>query len=397
MRILHVISGLNRGGAEYCLKRLVENIDSGRFSSSVISILPLGPVADEIKNADVSIESLNCSNVLQMPRAVWHLAKSIRRIKPDVIQTWLYHADALGTIASFALPRCRLAWNLRNSDLSEEKRVAWRVLTSFLARMSRVPNCIIANSVAGIEAHKASGYRPRQWVHIPNGWNVADGRIEAGSRRDLRASFRLPADDVLIGLVARLARQKDFDCFLSAVNQLQDQCLNLKFVLVGDKLTRETAEFARHLVNNGVRNRLIFLGEQANLERLLPAFDAVTLTSAYGEGMPSIIGEAMAAGLPVIATDVGDVSRLVFDENSRVAPKSPKALADKWIAFANLNSDERAALGERNRSWIAARYSIKNMVTQYENLYTSLVQPQHIQASEKDLRGAVVRAVPDKW
>ncbi len=352
-------------------------MDASRFSSTVVSIISPGPLSNEIKAAGINVESLDCSQIGHVPLAVWRLAKIIRRVKPDIVQTWLYHADMIGTLASFVRPQCRLVWNIRCSDLTDEKRLSWRVLRFCLAQISRAPNCIIANSVAGIKAHTDAGYRPRRWVHIPNGWSLASHASRAaGARDELRRSFGLPAADMLIGFPAHLRKQKDFESFFAAVELLQDHCPNLKFVLIGANVSEEQGEISRFLQNGRIRDRLIFLGEQAGLERLLPALDAVTLTSAYGEGMPNVIGEAMAAGLPVVATNVGDVGRLVLEQNSVVPPRVPQALADKWIALANLNPMARAAIGERNRARIEARYSIESMVGQYESLYTALVTPQ---------------------
>jgi glycosyltransferase involved in cell wall biosynthesis len=382
IRILHLITDLDRGGAEYCLKRLVESMDARRFSSRIVSILPLGPLGQELKAEHIHVDTLNCATIADIPRAVWQLRKIILTTEPDVIQTWLYHADLLGTFASFLRKQGRLVWNVRNSDLSQEKRTDWQVLTSLLALTSGLPDCVVSNSMAGIECHIKRGYRTSQWSHIPNGWKVEDCVPTVERRRRQRHIYGLPADDALIGLVARRARQKDFGCFLSAVALLHNRCPGLKFVLIGKDVSEGKQEFKDALTNTGVRDRLIFLGEQANVASLLPALDAVTLTSAYGEGMPNSIGEAMAAGLPVVATDVGDVRRLVVDGNWIVTPKSPEELANAWIALAGLEPATREAIGERNRTWIKENYSVEHMREHYEALYTWVMQPQPVAGLE---------------
>jgi glycosyltransferase involved in cell wall biosynthesis len=385
IKILHLITDLDRGGAEYCLKRLTNSIDPGRFSSRIVSILPLGPLGDELRAENIYVDTLNCRTIFDLPRALWQLTRIVRWAQPDILQTWLYHSDILGTLASFSCPQSHLLWNVRNSDLSAEKRFSWKVLTGLLARMSRLPDCIVSNSVSGIEAHTKYGYNARRWIHIPNGWRVADSVPTAALRRKQRQVFGLPNDGILVGLVARLAKQKDFGCFLSGVSLLHNRFPGLKFVLVGKGLTPGMPQFKDALMNPGVQDRLIFLGEQDDVQSLLPALDAVTLTSAYGEGLPNSIGEAMAAGLPVIATNVGDTSRLAAEGNWIVPPKSPEALADAWIALASLEPDARATIGKNNRSWIENYYSIEQMGALYERLYAALVHRQPVENLTRDL------------
>jgi glycosyltransferase involved in cell wall biosynthesis len=396
IKILHVITDLDRGGAEYCLKRLIGSTDTQRFSSKVVSLLPLGPLGNELRAEGIDVASLNCRTLLDVPRALWHLSKIIRWTQPDVIQTWLYHADFFGTLTSFSRRNVQLVWNVRNSDLSEEKRFSRRALTWLLALMSGRADGIISNSIAGIDSHTRLGYKARQWAHIPNGWQIADQVPTPELRRAQREKFGLPTDDILIGLVARPAKQKDFECFFSAVSLLHNRMPNLKFVLIGRDVTPAMNECRCFLNNSDILNHLIFLGEQANVQSVLPALDAMTLTSAFGEGLPNSIGEAMAAGLPVICTDVGDVKRLVTDRNWIVPPKTPEALTNAWVTLAQLEPTIRATIGESNRNWIKSHYSIEQMQTKYDDLYAMLVQARLAGASSialEDKAKAPARAI----
>jgi glycosyltransferase involved in cell wall biosynthesis len=386
--VTHLISGLRRGGAEQCLLRLVRRMDRSRFSSRVISILPLGPLAQEFTAAKIEVETLNCTGLVDTPRALAQLIRRIRQLKPDLVQTWLYHADMLGAVALLSGWRCRLIWNVRNTDMKSENRLSWQILNSTLARLSRIPDCVISNSQAGIAAHASGGYRPRRWIHIANGWEIPE-TLPAGNAR---LALGLHSDDVLIGLVARLAKQKDFSSFLGAVARLDDRNPNLKFVLVGGGVTPDALRL-QGPVPERVRSRLIFLGEQSNLEKIWSILDAVTLTSAYGEGMPNCIGEAMAAGLPVIATDVGDTHRLLTKGNWLVPPRSTEALANAWMALASLDPVARRAIGEANQRWIEAHYRLDDMVQKYESLYTDLMQAPSEKTHADDMEKYTIEGV----
>ena len=357
------------------MKQLTASIDKNRFSSRIVCLTPLGPLGRELKaDRRIAVESLDCASTFDVPRTLYRLAKLIRSFKPDIIQTWLYHADFLGTLASAFHRDSVLVWNVRNSDLSQENRLSWRILTSVLARLSRVPDTIVANSIAGIDAHAQYGYATARWTHIPNGWSVAAETPTPKLRTERRHLLGLPKSGVLIGWVGRLAKQKDIGSFLTAVSLLHNRLPQMKFVLIGKNLKPDMAELKAALRNTDVRNRLIFLGEQSDVPSLLPALDAVTLTSAYGEGSPNSIGEAMAAGLPVITTDVGDARRLTPHGNWIVPPRSPEDLAAAWIALAHLAPEERARLGDENRNWIENNYSLKLMDGRYEDLYATLMQ-----------------------
>ena len=359
------------------MQRLTASIDGKRFSSRIVCLTPLGPLGRELQaDRRITVESLDCASIFDVPQTLYRLTKLVRSFKPDIIQTWLYHADFLGTFASIFYPKSVLVWNIRNSDLSPENRLSWRVLTSVLARLSRLPDGIVSNSVAGVDAHMRYGYTPEQWAHIPNGWSVADETPTAKLRSEQRHLLGLPKNSVLIGWVGRLAKQKDIGCFLTAVSLLHNRLPHLKFVLIGKNLKLDTVKLREALRNTDVRNRLIFLGEQSDVPSLLPALDAVTLTSAYGEGSPNSIGEAMAAGLPVITTDVGDARRLTPNGNWIVPPRSPEALAEAWIALARLAPEDRARLGDENRTWIDNNYSLRLMDRRYEDLYTMLMRPR---------------------
>jgi glycosyltransferase involved in cell wall biosynthesis len=148
-------------------------------------------------------------------------------------------------------------------------------------------------------------------------------------------------------------------------------------VLVGAHLDPSALASEPALADAATTGRIIVMGEIKNVEELLPALDCVTLTSSHGEGLPNAVGEAMAAGLPVVATDVGDVRSLV-DGAGIVAPaRDPRALADAWIRLSELGSEGCISLGERGRRRIAEQYSLDLMVERYQSLYELLVGDKH--------------------
>jgi glycosyltransferase involved in cell wall biosynthesis len=377
IKVMHVITALRRGGAEHNLKRLLQHLDRDRFSCTVTEFQPGGALRSDIEELGIRVDCANIAKPADVPLGFMRLRSFIAAEQPDVVQTWLYHADVLGTLATLPRTRTRLVWNIRNSGLEESHRLPWRLLVRSSALLSRFVDCIVSNSVAGMEYHQRVGYRPPRWELVPNGWVPARSVPSPLERAAARARFGLAEDAFLVGFPARRARQKDHPTFFAGVRMVGARAPRMRFVLFGAHLDSSALASEPALADAATTGRIIVMGEIKNVEELLPALDCVTLTSSHGEGLPNAVGEAMAAGLPVVATDVGDVRSLV-DGAGIVAPaRDPRALADAWIRLSELGSEGCISLGERGRRRIAEQYSLDLMVERYQSLYELLVGDKH--------------------
>src|SRR5260221_1844845 len=166
--ILHLITGLETGGAERMLARLVARIDHGRFPSVVVSMTDTGAIGVAISDAGVRLHTLGMRRGRPDPRAILRLARIMRELRPAVLQTWLYHADLLGLVVRQLGYAPRLVWNLRCTESSGSPAIRW-----ILSRASGGPDAVIGNSRAGQRFHEGIGYRPRRWMHLPNGFATA--------------------------------------------------------------------------------------------------------------------------------------------------------------------------------------------------------------------------------
>jgi glycosyltransferase involved in cell wall biosynthesis len=367
-RIAHLITGLETGGAERMLVRLVAASDLDRFPSIVISMT--GPHKDipELSRRGVSIYSLGIRRGVPDPRMLPRLARLLRRFQPDVLQTWLYHADALGWVArEFGLVP-RLAWNLRCTSSTGATGVR-----ALLGRASSRPDAVIVNSLAGQGFHQQHGYHPRRWVHIPNGFDCAALAPSPTARAQGRTRLGFAPDAVVILLPARYHAMKDHANFLAAAERLAKQHGGVRFALAGRGAGPENAALARSIRAHRLEARVSLLGQLDDLDALYPAFDIVTLSSAFGEGFPNVLGEAMAAGVPCVATDVGDVAAIIGDTGGVVPPRNPAALAEGWDALIRLGPQGRVALGARARVRVAENWNMGSIVSQYCTLYEYLM------------------------
>jgi glycosyltransferase involved in cell wall biosynthesis len=374
MRILHVITNLAVGGAEVMLHGLLGASSRGDASHEVVSLTEVGVVGERIRALGIDVRALGMRREgvrLPDPVRVARLVALIRAARPDVVQTWLYHADLLGGVAAKLAGGTRIFWGIHNSTLdATHTRRTTRWTVAACARLSRwVPDGIVTVSRAARDLHVAAGYDPRKFVVIPNGFDVTRFRPDAAARHEVREELGLTGGAVAIGLVARVDPQKDHANFVRAAALLAARRPEVRFVLCGEGAARENAELVRAIAERGVLDRFLLLGRRSDVPRVMNALDVATLSSAYGEAFPLAIGEAMSCGVPGVVTDLGDCAHLVGDTGRVVPPRDPEALARAWEALVRLGPGGRRRLGLVARERIALHFTLPRVAEQYAALY----------------------------
>lgn len=319
----------------------------------------------------VPVLALNMNRSLSGLAGVMKLLADLRRDPPHILQTWLYHADLMGLIAGKMIRIPRIYWNLRCSDMALKRyAIATRVVFAAAKRLSGGPTGIMVNSVAGMIHHQRQGYRPRCWYYIPNGFDVNRFHPNPGARSATRRALAIPEDAAVVGMVARRDPMKDHALFFRAVRLfLQKKQSRTWFVVIGRGVSWKEKEIRDMAGELNATGRVRLLGVQDDLERFYPAFDLLTLTSAFGEGFPNVVGEAMACGVPCVATDVGDAARVISDTGIIVPPGDTAALAAAWERLLVLTEEQRRELAARARERICRRYAIRAVARRYERIY----------------------------
>ncbi|MBV8090814.1 MAG: glycosyltransferase [Alphaproteobacteria bacterium] len=372
--IVHLITGLETGGAERMLAQLVSRTDRDRFRSVVVSISEPGNMAHAIMRAGVDLRSLAIRRGVPDPRGLFRLARILREVRPEILQTWLYHADFLGLLVKKPARIPHLVWNVRCSDagLSPTDLALRRVLS----RCSAVPDAIIVNSRAGQRFHQRIGYRPRRWEQVPNGFDIDTLRPDPEARRCFRAKSCIDDNTTLIGLPARYHPMKDHETFFAAAAILETKSPNVSFALVGAGVEPSNRALAKAMAASGLGGRVRLLGERDDMAGFYVALDIATLSSAFGEGFSNVLGEAMACGLPCVATDSGDAAELLGPAGVVVPPRDPLALAAAWQRLIEIGPEGRRSLGKQARLRIARNYGLQATVARYESLYTEIAAPR---------------------
>lgn len=380
IKILHLITGLDTGGAEVNLQRLTGAIDRGRFENIVVSLTTLGPLTAVLREQDIRVEAIGMSPSLPSPAAVWRLYRLLRAERPTILQTWLYHSDLFGLLLGRAAGVTTIAWNIRCSYMGEDYRRGINgALVGLLARLSRFPDVVVANSHAGQKEHAARGYEPKRWAVLENGFDPAVFRPQAGAPADLRGELKLEDDSVVIGLVGRYDPIKDHEGFLRAAAALHSTDGEAHFVLVGSGMDTENTILNGLIDGLGIRARVHLMGRREDMPRLTAGLDIATCCS-LGEGFPTVVGEAMACAVPCVVTDVGDAALIVGDTGIVVPAADPDALAGGWREMIAKGPLGRAELGRLALARIESQYTLSRSVERYQNLYEQLAT-----GAEKDL------------
>jgi glycosyltransferase involved in cell wall biosynthesis len=372
IRICHLITSLDTGGAERSLVNLVTAMNRDEFENEVITLLKPGPMAQTLAQAGIPVTSMEIGRRRPNPAALLSLIRHLRANKPTILQTWLYHADFFGTVAAFFARPDHLLWNVRSSEIDDPGiRRSTRYLARLLATLSRRPDAIVVNSRDGQRYHELIGYHPKQWVNIPNGVDLERFRPQRDEQAMLRMRLGIPPDASVIGLVARYHPMKDIATFLRAASRFRQDHENVKFVLCGDGLGPDNSTLAKQVRDLDLDRSIVLLGPRSDIELIYPALDVLTLCSTHGEGFPNVLCEAMACNVPCVTTDVGDSAEIIGDCGLIVPLRDPQALAGAWQTLLEIPSQLRT---DNARSRVAARYSLEKMCAHYESFYRSIAR-----------------------
>ena len=373
MRVLHIISGTGVGGAEGVLLRLMATLQTKGVIQSVVSLAPLGGMAGTMREQGFPVSSAGLRTVLDLPRALWICRKRILEFKPDIVQTWMYHADLFGGLAARSAGVQRIVWGVRMSQMLKEMPRFTRLVIRLCALTSkRIPQRIVAAAESSLGTHLSLGYDVAHLTVIPNGFELPP-QTDTMLRATARQSLKLPASTTLvIGAIGRYDPFKDQPTLLEAFARVPSKSPGVHLVLVGRGCDRSNAPLMALISRLNIEDSVTLVGERANARALLPAFDVYCLSSR-SEGFPNVVGEAMAAGIPCVTTNVGDAAFLVGDTGIIVPPEDPSSLARGLQLLLDEAPDIRRARGVRARTRITRNFSIQRMTDSYFNLYSDML------------------------
>ena len=368
-KVLHIITGLNTGGAEMMLYKLLSGMDRTTIEVEVISLMDIGPVGRTIQGLGLPVRALGMRRGVPNPLVILRLARWLRKDPPLYIQTWMYHADLIGGLAAKQAD-IPVIWGIRHSNLdlqSVKRTTAWTAKAcAWLSRW--LPARIVCCSEASRRVHRELGYAEDRIVVIPNGFDLAAFKPDPEARLSVRRELGIPEEALLIGLVGRFNPQKDHRTLVAAAAHLCACLPGVQFLLCGDGITWNNLDLAEWITAVDLPGRFHLLGRREDIPRITASLDIAT-SSSSSEGFPNVIGEAMACGVPCVVTDVGD-SALIVDKTGRVVPPGdPRALANGWCELIEMGPEGRNRLGLLARRRIEEHFNLPLIVARYEQLY----------------------------
>lgn len=358
------------------LLKLVQNAAPG-VNHHVISLTGEGTLGPRLRAAGGHLTALNLKGPAESFFALRRIAKIMRDSEPNVAQGWMYHGNLAASLATIlSRRRWPVAWGIRCTIDSFEEKWLTKKLVKAGILLSRQPSAIFYNSSAAKLQHEEIGYAKVGKV-VANGFELARFVSAPAIRGQMRARLKLGPEQPLIGYVGRMAPIKDLPTFFGAMAKVAQKRPDIAVVAIGRDipLAHEMLPGSKADLDF-LGNRLTLLPEQRDIHDWYQAFDLAALTSA-AEGFPNVLGEAMAAGLPCVSTDVGGCREVIADTGRLVPARNSDAFAAAVLELLNISGDSLQNLGERARLRVAEHYSIDSVVRAQE------AEWRRLQASEK--------------
>jgi glycosyltransferase involved in cell wall biosynthesis len=372
--VTHVIAGLELGGAEMMMYKLLGALDRDRFDPAVISLSTLGPLAPRIAALGIPVSALDMPRGRVRLRSLGRLARSLLARRPRVVHTWMYHADLLGGALARATGDAKVIWGVRGSlDRRLSKRSSLMTARACALTSRWLPDRIVSCSLRLAEQHVELGYDSKRMMVIPNGFDLSRFKPEPPLRARTRERLGVAGEELLVGTVARFDAQKDHRTFVRAAGEIAQTRPDVSFVMCGQGVDGANAQLVRWIGEAGITARCRLLGAVADPRGVFNALDVLVSSSSFGEGFPNVLGEAMACGLPCVTTDVGDSAMIVADTGQVVAPGDHAALARAVTEILSLSGEARATRAAAARERIADRFELGTVARAFEALYLDVL------------------------
>ncbi|HEV2522548.1 MAG TPA: glycosyltransferase [Candidatus Acidoferrales bacterium] len=373
IKVMHIITTLGPAGAETMLCRMVSRMDRSRFENEIVSLTGILDQAEKMQAIGMRVRTLGMRTSMPNPLSVMRLAQWIRNSKPDVIQTWMYHANLIGALAARLAGHVPVVWGIHHSALDPRIDKRRTILVNYAcALLSRkFPARIICCSQASLRIHEQLSYAAEKMEVIPNGFDLEQVKPDPDARASICKELGIPTDAILIGIAARFHPLKDHRNFLWAAARLHEKMPEVHFLLCGLDITWENPQLAGWIEAAGIRNRCHLLGVRHDISRLFAAMD-ISTTASRSEAFPVVIGEAMACGTPCVVTDVGDSALIVGETGMVVPPGDPAALAEAWRKLIEAGPEIRERLGMAARRRVQQHFALPGIVERYQSIYSEL-------------------------
>jgi len=371
LRVLHVIGGLELGGAETLLYRLATS-PSPDLEHEVICLGPRDWYSPLPEERGVTVHHLNMTSGLSSLGGIVRLRGLIRERRPDLIQSWMYFANVLGSLAARGTP---VVWGIHGSTLEH-----LGVPSHLCARVGclasrRLASFVINCSQRSAELHSKLGYSAVPNAVIPNGYDCDAFFPDDERRATARKALGVEDGVFLAGSITRWHSQKDIPNLLGALRLAADRGAQLRCLLIGRGMGTDNEQLAAEIRRQGCQDLVVPLGSRADIAGLARALDLHILSSSGGEAFPNVVAETMLSGAPNVATDVGDSAMIAGKTGWTVPPQNPEQMADAIFKAWREWADDQPRWQQRRtaaRRRVAERFTFERMLAAYQKVWTTV-------------------------
>lgn len=363
-KIVHIITGLNQGGAEAVLYKICDETKE-KFSHSVISLTDKGFFSKKFESLDIPVYAINFRKLFLIPVSVIRLYKLIKKQQPDVVQTWMYHADFFGGLAAKMAGISSIIWNIRGPLNAKKTNLETHLLARLCAFISRwVPHKIVSCSEYAAKVHIGIGYMANKLMIIPNGYKIPDV-----NEFDVHTLSHQTQKPVVIGMIARYDPYKDHESLLMALKFVKQERIDFRCLLAGSEIDKNNSDLMNLIRSANLENNIELLGLQKNVNEVIEKLD-IHILSSIDEAFPNVVAESMAMGVPNVCTNVGDAALIVGGLGWIVEPGKPKDLANGILeAIKEKGKSEWIVRKKQCRQRIVEYFSMEKMCNRYSNLW----------------------------
>lgn len=372
MKILFFARALGPGGAERQMALLAAGLQRRGHDVTVATFYPGGQFAPVVVGSGARHICLEKCGRWDVVGFALRFRRLLFQERPEILYSLLPPANIVAACLARFRGRPRRVWGIRVSEM-RLGHYDWLQRLSYFAerRLAPTADLIIFNSQCGLTMARARGFAAGNCAVVQNGIDTSLFFPDKASRRNCRAAWRVAEDETLIGMIGRFDPMKDHRTFLEAAGSMSRP--KLRFVLAGVGVESANAQLMGMVRAAGLAERVLLLGERTDMPAIMAALDILCLSSAFGEGFPNVLGEAMAAGTPCVATDVGDSRDVVGDTGVIVPPEDADALARAMGRLIDSLARAPDEMRERVRSRIVEKFSIDRLVARTETLFERLL------------------------
>ena len=373
MRVLHIITGLGRGGAETLLYQFCKYDKESEHI--VVSLSGSQDYEKKLKQIDIQVHTLNFSNSKINFLGLIKLYKLIRQVKPDIIQTWMIHADMIGGLLARFAGIKNIFWGVHHTNLIEgsSKKMTMLIIKINSILSYFIPRKIIYCAKNSKEVQESIGFQSSKGVVINNGYNIDTFSNSSFLNNKFLNEFNFPVDTFVIGHVGSYSPLKDQISLIEAFSILKQKQFNFEVVLVGTNLDNNNHDLVSLLDKKDLNNHVHLLGRRDDIPTIMNGIDIFVLSS-ISEAFPNVLNEAMACATPCVTTDVGDAAIIVGNTGWVVPKKNPSALMESILEAVDEKKFHNIAWLQRKdacRKRIVENFSLEEMIKKYKKVWLS--------------------------